>query len=865
MSGLAGDLGIAARLARRELRGGVRGFRIFLACLALGVAAIAGIGSLGMAVREGLRADAQKILGGDVAVRLIHREASPAERAWLRRNATVSEAADLRAMAYTVGRTAGSDAAQRRRVLVELKGVDDLWPLYGSAAVDGKPAGRDRLAALLAARNGVHGALVDPALPVRLGVAVGDRLRIGGQSFEIRGLLTGEPDRGTRLFTLGPRILVSRAGLQATGLVRHGSLIYFHYRLKLPPGADAAAFADRLKAALPKAGWRVRSLGEATPAAQRFLARIALYLTLVGLTALLVGGLGVANGVRAWLDGRIATIATFKCLGASARIVFLAYLIQVLVLALAGIALGLVAGAILPAALAGLVESVFPVTLRLGLYPAPLAVAALFGLLTALAFSLWSVARAREVPPAMLFRQTVSAVEGRPKTVYIAATGLLVAALAGLALLTAADPVIATIFICGCAGAFLLFRGLAWLVARGAARLSDPARWVNGRNRRGPNLRLALANIHRPGAPTASVILSLGLGATVLVAIALIQGNLMDQVRRQMPDRAPAFFFIDILPHQAERFDAAVDGSGGATRTTRMPMVRARIVKLNGVPAAEAAVHPDARWATRSERGLTYAAAMPEGSRLVAGDWWPADYRGPPQVSFDAELAQGMGLAVGDTITFNVLGREITARIANLRRVQWRTVGMNFTVIFAPGTLESAPHSHIAAVYAKPEAEMRLLAAVNNALPNVSGVRVRDALESAAGILETIGVALRSTATVTLLAGLLVLAGAIAAGHRRRVYDAVVLKVLGATRGRVLRAFLLEYGLLGLVTAAIAAVLGTIVAWAVLTLAMRSPWTLLPGTAIGTALLCLAVMLLFGFVGTWRAMRQKPAALLRNE
>ena len=865
MTGFASDLGIAARLARRELRGGVRGFRIFLACLALGVAAIAGIGSLGMAVREGLRADAQKILGGDVAVRLIHREANPAERAWLERNATVSQAADMRAMAYTAGGAAGSGVAQRRRVLVELKGVDGLWPLYGSAGVDGTPAGHDRLAALLAARSGVYGALVDPALPVRLGVAVGDRLRIGGQSFEIRGLLTGEPDRGTRLFTLGPRILVSRAGLQATGLVRHGSLIYFHYRLKLPPGADAAAFADRLKTALPKAGWRVRSLGEATPAAQRFLARIALYLTLVGLTALLVGGLGVANGVRAWLDGRIATIATFKCLGASARIVFLTYLIQVLVLALAGIALGLVAGAILPAALAGLVESVFPVTLRLGLYPAPLAVAALFGLLTALAFSLWSVARAREVPPATLFRQTVSSVEGRPKPLYIAITALLVAALAGLALLTAADPVIATIFIGGCAGAFLLFRGLAWLVARGAARLSDPARGAHGRNRRGPSLRLALANIHRPGAPTASVILSLGLGATVLVAIALIQGNLMDQVRRQMPDRAPAFFFIDILPHQAARFDGAVNGAGGVSRTTRMPMVRARIVKLNGVPAAEAAVHPDARWATRSERGLTYAAAMPEGSRLVAGDWWPADYRGPPQVSFDAELARGMGLGVGDTITFNVLGREITAKIANLRRVQWRTVGMNFTVIFAPGTLESAPHSHIAAVYAEPEAEMRLLAAVNNALPNVSGVRVRDALESAAGILETIGVALRSTAAVTLLAGLLVLAGAIAAGHRRRVYDAVVLKVLGATRGRVLRAFLLEYGLLGLVTAAIAAVLGAIVAWAVLTLAMGSPWTFLPGTAIGTALLCLAVMLLFGFVGTWRAMRQKPAALLRNE
>lgn len=863
MNGFADDLRIAARLARRELRAGVRGFRIFLACLALGVAAIAGIGSLGTAVREGLRADARKILGGDVAVRLIHRDASPAEQAWLRRNATVSQAADLRAMAYTTGTTGttGGEAGQRNRVLVELKGVDGLWPLYGSAAVDGKPAGHDRVAALLAAQGGVYGALVDPVLPIRLGVAVGDRLRIGGHSFEIRGLLTGEPDRGTRLIKLGPRVLVSRAGLGATGLVRTGSLIYFHYRLKLPPGADAGAFAERLKTALPKAGWRVRSLGEATPGARQFLARITLYLTLVGLTALLVGGLGVANGVRAWLDGRIATIATFKCLGASARIVFLTYLIQVLVLAFAGIAIGLVAGAVLPALLAGAVESMLPVTLRLGIYAGPLAVAALFGLLTALAFSLWAIARAREVPPAMLFRQTVSAIEGRPRRAYAAATGILVAALAALAVVTAADPFIAVIFIGGCAGAFLLFRGMAWLVARAAARLSDPARNV----RRGPNLRLALANIHRPGAPTASVILSLGLGATVLVAIALIQGNLMDQVRRQMPDRAPAFFFIDILPGQVAQFDAAVKNTEGVSRATRMPMVRARIARLNGVPAAEAEVHPDARWATRNERGLTYAATLPEGSILVSGKWWPADYRGPPLVSFDAELARGMGLEVGDTITFNVLGREITAKISNLRRIRWRTVGMNFTVIFAPGTLENAPHSHIAAVYARPDAETRLLAAVNGALPNVSGVRVRDALSAAAGLLENIGVALRSTALVTLVAGLLVLAGAIAAGHRRRVYDAVVLKVLGATRWRVLRAFLLEYGLLGLVTAAIAALLGAVVAWAVLTLAMRSPWSFLPGAAFGTALLCLAVMLLFGFVGTWQAMRQKPAALLRNE
>jgi len=857
MSGFTADLRMATRLARRELRSGVKGFRIFLACLALGVAAIAGIGSLGTAVREGLRADARKILGGDMEVRLIHRDAKPEEKAWLRRNATVSRAADLRGMAYTTE----ADAAKQRRVLVELKGVDSRWPLYGQPQVDGKPVVPAALAQLLAKKNGLPGALVDPVLPIRLGVKIGDRLRIGQQVFEIRGLLTREPDRGTRLFRLGPRVLVSDAGLAATGLVRPGSLIYFHYRLKLPPGADLAAFAARLKADLPKAGWRIRSLSQATPGAQQFLAQITLYLTLVGLTALLVGGLGVANGVRAWLDGRTATIATFKCLGAPARVVFLTYLLQVLVLAAIGILIGLIVGAVLPALLAGMIESILPVSVRLDLYAGPLIVAALFGFLTALAFSLWSVARAREVPPAMLFRQTVTAAEGRPRRVYVLATSLLIGALATLAIVTATDKFLALIFIGACAGAFLFFRAMAWAIARLAARLSDPEKGV----RRGPNMRLALANIHRPGAPTVSVILSLGLGATILVAIALIQGNLTDQVKRQMPSSAPAFFFIDILPHQVAAFDKAVKATKGVSRVTRMPMVRARIVKLNGVPAAKAAVNQDVRWATRNERGLTYAVEMPKGSVLTSGAWWPANYSGPPLVSFDANLAAGMGLKVGDTITFNVLGREITAKIGNLRRIKWRTMAMNFTVIFAPGTLESAPHSHIAAVYVKPEAETQLLGNVNKVLPNVSGIRVRDALAAAAGILENIGVALRSTAMVTIFAGLLVLAGAIAAGHRRRVYDAIVLKVLGATRWRVLRAFLLEYGLLGFVTAVIAAILGGVIAWLVLTLAMRSPWSFLPGTAIGTALLCLVVMLIFGFIGTWRAMRHKPAPLLRNE
>jgi putative ABC transport system permease protein len=360
-------------------------------------------------------------------------------------------------------------------------------------------------------------------------------------------------------------------------------------------------------------------------------------------------------------------------------------------------------------------------------------------------------------------------------------------------------------------------------------------------------------------------VLSLGLGLTVLVAIALIQANLERQVEEQLPSVAPTYFFIDIQSNELAIFNAALKSVPGVEDIQEMPSLRARIVRINDVPVDQARVAKSAAWAVDSDRGLTYAAAPPPGSHIVAGQWWSKDYKGPPLISFDAGLAAGMGVGIGDTLTFNVLGRDIEARIGNLRTIDWTTLGMNFTVIFAPGTLEAAPHTFIATVRAAPGQEAAVLDAVTGRLPNVSAVRVKDALDAVNQILGNIGLAVNATAVVTLLAGTLVLAGAIAAGHRRRVYDAVVLKVLGATRRDVLRAYLVEYGCLGLATAAIAAVLGTGVAWFVIARIMGAPWVFFPQNVALTALLCLAITVAFGFAGTWRALGQKAATLLRNE
>jgi putative ABC transport system permease protein len=846
---VSASLSLALRLARREMRGGLRGFGVFLACLTLGVAAIAGIGSLAAAVGAGLAGDARTLLGGDIELHLANRAASPAQRDFLARAGRLSEVAQMRAMARS--------AAVDRRSLIELKAVDGAYPLYGTVGL----APPQDLAAALARRNGRWGAVVEPALLTRLGLKIGDPIRIGEGEFTIRARLEREPDFAGTFVIFGPHVLVAEAALPSTGLLQPGALISHSYRLRLPPGTPLAAPLGRIAAAWPDAGWRVRDYTRATPTIDRFLRRITLFLTLVALTALLVGGVGIGNAVRAYLEGRVATIATLKCLGAPARLIFRIYLAQIMALAAGGILIGLILGALAPVAASRLLAGVLPVTARIGLYPEPLAIAAAFGVLVTLAFSLWPLGRARDVPPAQLFRNAVDPSGRLPRLRYLLGIALAGGALAGLAVLVVPDRRVAAWFAVGAVLTLIAFRlaaALVMLAARAAIRRGPP--WL----RRG-GIRLALANLHRPGAPTGSVVLSLGIGLSVLVAIALVEGNLLHEVREALPETAPAYFFIDIQPGEAAAFDRLMRETPGVLGFERVPSLRGRIMRINGVPVEKAEVAPGARWAVSSERGLTYAATPPRGSRIVAGSWWPADYRGPPLISFDEGLARGMGLRVGDTLTVNLLGREITARIANLRAVDWASLGINFAIVFAPGTLEAAPQTFIATARTAPGAEEALERAVTDRFPTVSAIRVKEALAAIGRILAEVAGAVRLTAAITLLAGVLVLAGAVAAGHRRRVYDAVVLKVLGATRRDVGRAFLLEYGLLGLVTATIAGAAGTLAAWLLLTRIMRSPWIFLPGAVLSTALIATIITLVLGFAGTWRALGAMPAPLLRDE
>jgi putative ABC transport system permease protein len=729
-------------------------------------------------------------------------------------------------------------AASGERTLVELKGVDDAWPLIGRATPPG---------------NGLE---AEPILLERLGVHAGDTLRLGNASFVLHEAIAGEPDRVATPSIFGPHVLIALRNLPATGLIQPGSIVDYHLRAALPEGSDIDRFIADLRTAFPNPGWRIRDARNAAPGVGQFIDRTSLFMTLVGLTSLLVGGIGVANGVRAWLEARAKTIATLRCLGASARLVFAVAFIQVMGLAGLGIFAGVVFGAGLPLAAGSWLRSVLPVPPVAGLYPTPLIEAALYGLLAAGAFALWPLARAMRIPAAALFRDALLPARVPLRGVLLGVNAALAAALVALTVATADDRPFALWFCAAAAGTLALFRAGGWVVTRLAAlapRLGGAAP------------RLGLSNLRRPGNATALLLVSVGLGLSTLAAVALIEANVRAEILDQLPERAPSFFFIDIQNDQISRFRSILAGQPGVSDLHEVPSLRARLVAVNGVPADEVRATPETRWALRGDRGLTYAATPPEGTKLVAGEWWPPDYAGPPLVSFDAGLAKGWGIGVGDTLRVNVLGRDIDLRIASLRDIAWRSLGINFAMVASPGLFDHAPHSHIATVRVDPADRGRVLRAVTDAIPNVTGIDVTEVLRTLASLLTEIGAALTATGSVTLAAGALVLAGAVAAGQRRRIREAVILKSLGATRAQIRTTWLVEFGTVGLAAGVLAAAVGTAASYGVVRFVMGTEWSFLPGTLAATVAGCVALMLIFGYAGTAAALRAKAAPLLRNE
>jgi putative ABC transport system permease protein len=835
---------LAVRFAYRELRSGLSGFRVFLGCLTLGVAAIAGVGSLSAAFMTGLSEQGRTLLGGDVSLRRLHQLASEDERAFMERFGNISMSATLRSMANAAGVTT--------RNVVEIRAVDESFPMLGAVTLEPQIP----LVQALACDAEICGTVVENTLFARLGVGIGDVVHLGDTDYLVRAQILTEPDRISGGFSFGPRMMISRAGLDRSGLVVPGSLINYHYDVAFDEPVAPDYFEAVLDSEFPNHTWRVRAHTNAVPSVTRFIRQATQFLTLVGLTALVVGGVGAGQAINAFIERRRDCIATLKALGAEGGQVFRIYMVLVMFVAIISLMAGVAIGAALPFAVEYYAGNSIPAPANYALYPGPLVLASAFGILTAFGFAVLPLARAREINPAGLFRDLVAPSVAHGRWPYRLAAFVALAAVAILSVNLSRYEEFTMGFLLGCAGILiaLKYSGLAlqWLVAR-----IPHGGWQT--------LRIAFGNLTRPGTQSTNVIIALGLGLTLLATVALTEASVRSEVAGQLPDRAPSFFFVDIQKDQVEAFTELILGVPSAEEFEATPMLRARFVALNGVPIEEAQAQPDPPDIPNGDRGLTFMAEAPREVTIFDGpNWWPADYDGPPLISLDEDLAEDLRLSIGDRLTVNVLGRDIEAQIFNLRDDEFRNVGIDFSMILSPGEIGAAPHTYISTVRLSPEDEDAVFTTVTQRFPNITVVRVKEALAQVGVMLEALATGITAASFVTILAGILVLAGAIAAGHRERMYEAVVMKVLGATRARLASVYAVEYGLLGMLAGITSFGAGTIAGWWVAEIVLEIPfvfaWPAVAYTVIGGTI----GTLMLGLIGSFVALSAKPAARLRN-
>ena len=841
------SLGHAAAIARRELRGGLSGFRIFLLCLLLGVAAIAGIGTVRSAIDAGLNGEAATLLGGDAEMSFSHRTATEDELAWIAETSLEStEVLTFRSMVQAhVGETPDVGLSQ-------VKAVDASYPLYGDMVLDPPMP----MSQALEFKDGLPGAALHQALIDRLGIEIGDTIRLGTQDFQLRTAVISEPDTAISSLGLGPRTIVYTEALAESGLLGAGTLFDSDYRMLLPQGSDLTALNTQADALFKDQGMRWRDSRNGAPNISRAVDRLSAFLVLVGLAGMAVGGVGVSAAVRAYLARKTNTIATLKSLGATRGTIFATYLIQIGILALLGVLIGLLIGGGIPAIAIPQMASLLPVPIESGFYPEPLFEAAIYGMLTALIFSIWPLARAVDISPAGLFREVSGSRKSWPRWPYVVLVLLLAALLIGLAAMFSG---VAQLTLWSAAGilAALAVLALAATFTKALARRFARSRLMRGR----PALRLALASVGGPGFEAASVVLSLGLGLTVLATIGQIDANMRATITQELPERAPAFFVLDIQKDQIEPLRAELIADAGVEDIDSAPMLRGAITEINGVNAKELVGD---HWVVRGNRGITYSATLPTNSTLVEGEWWPEDYNGPPLLSFAEEEAREIGLKIGDKITVSILGRDMTAEIANLRAIEFSDLGINFVMVWSPNALQGAPHTFLSTVYAAPEAEGRLLRLMATDYPNITAIPVREAITKIASTLDSLSSAIRWGAGATLLTGFVVLIGAAAAGAEARVFEAAVLKTLGASRRRILLSFALRSVILGAAAGLVALAAGAAAAWAVMHFVMESDFALYWQSALIIVIGGALANLLAGLAFAWRPLAVKPAQILRN-
>ncbi|MBX7527361.1 ABC transporter permease [Qipengyuania vesicularis] len=828
----------AWRIARRDLNARFKGLRLLLVCIFLGTAALAAIGSLTAAIERELAANGQAFLGGDVQIELWQRSLNEEERAALEELGTVSAGTRLQAMARK------DDIAAP----IELKAVDAAYPLYGALTLEGKGE--------VAAPSGDE-AYIAPGAADRLGVAAGDTIAIGTETLTVAGIIADEPDRLGEGFQLGPTIIVAEDVPERAGLLAPGAMYQSKTRVALDTPRNLESIEEDLEARFPDSGFDIDTAERAAPGTDRFVERMSEFLTLVGLAALVIAGIGIGGGVSSYLDARRQSVATLKVLGADSRDIARIYALQIFAASAVGSIAGLAVGVAVVPILAQALDGLLPVNAGFVLDPGALLLAATYGLLVALIFAAPPLMRARHFPAMALMRARVAPLARDKSAILVVIAGLV--AIVALALSTSSRPFLAGGFLAGAALVLALLALLGWLIRKGAASIPRA---------KSPIARAALANIHRPGSSTGALVTALGFGLAAFVLLAAIQSSIDGNIQSRVPERAPDYFVLDVPRDREGDFRTLVAQTDENAQVSAVAALRGSVLAFGpgGAMTRTASLEeiPDGAWPLRGERGLTYAATVPPGSEVTAGEWWGPMHEGEYLVSIDEEFAEAAGLEIGDKLTFGVLGAEIETRIASTRRIDWENMGFNYVFVLSPNALRETPHNLAATIELTEDVPTGpLLQALVREFPSTSVIEVGGVLQQARTILEQVGLATLAAASVAVLAGLAVLLGAIAAARASRTYDTVVLRVLGADRGQILKMQLAEYAVLAGALAVVALGLGSLTAWLVVTQLFEFDWLPDWGEVFAVLGLGLAVVLAFAIGGSLPLLRAKPAQALR--
>lgn len=887
--------GFLVKMAWRETRAAWRHFLYFLVCIAIGVGALTGVSLFGTQVERTVTKEARGLLGGDLEIRLSRPMSSQSQEvldSLGERGIEHTHVSELVAMAARADPVSGGQPTQ----IVELKAVEAQYPLYGSLRIEPDT----KLGELLRQQDqdcsghACFGVVVQESLLIRMGLSVGDWLKIGQAQFVIKGVVRTEPDRMANAFSLGPRVLMSQEGLRSAELVKIGSRVRERFLLKLPSIIPPDPLLYELRGRLAPDSARVSSYREAQPQLKQSLVQLTRYLGLIGLTALFVGGLGVATSVHAFVREKLNTIAILKTVGADSQTIVLTYGLQALMLGLVGSLVGLLIGIVLHLGLPWVIAAVMASDLLdqlgfanggMGLSLPPLLKGLALGMLSTLLFTLWPLLTIREVKPARIFRREVASSAPMPssertrwwsswrdldriKLVVAIGIGL------GLALLSiwqAGAWRVGLLFILAFAGAVLLLGTSAHIALLAVKKWPRPEQLA---------LRQAVGNVIRPGSQAVSITIAIGIGVMVVTTVSLVERSLLAQVGENRPTDSPTFFFIDIQPDQADGMVSLLRQRSGDPTPQLTPLVRSRLSAVKDEPVKfeptseedeqrETSAQKEERrrkWFQTREYVLTFLQDLPKDNKVVQGEWWkPGQALSKPLISIEEDAAKQLGVTVGDTIELDIQGAPITGEISSIRSVEWGNLSTNFFMIVSPGALEGAPHTYVATVRVAPSEEVPLQQAVVASFPNVTAINIGDVLDSFARVLDRLSLAIRAVALFCVLSGVLVMAAALAATRYRRLYESVILKALGATRGVIARSFALEYAMLGALGGLLGIALASALSWVVLETVFDLSWSLHAGVLAMGFVATVTLTLVVGFLSTYRILGQPPLAVLRQE